>query len=57
MHVSIQVGEEGLQAMAQNCPSLEVLMLAECGQTTDQVVLVIVHFLKRIKTLDLQVRC
>lgn len=48
------VGEEGLQAMAQNCPSLEVLMLAECGQTSDQVVLVIVHFLKRIKTLDLQ---
>lgn len=48
------MGEEGLQCMAQNCPSLEVLMLAECGQTTDQVVLVITHFLKRIKTLDLQ---
>ncbi|XP_045127178.1 F-box/LRR-repeat protein 14-like isoform X3 [Portunus trituberculatus] len=48
------MGESGLQCMAQNCPSLEVLMLAECGQTSDQVVLVITHFLKRIKTLDLQ---
>lgn len=50
------MGESGLQCMAQNCPSLEVLMLAECGQMSDQVVLVITHFLKRIKTLDLQVR-
>lgn len=51
------VGEEGLQYVAKNCPSLEVLMLAECGQTTDQVALVITHFLKRIKTLDLQFCC
>ncbi|XP_053643192.1 F-box/LRR-repeat protein 2 isoform X2 [Cherax quadricarinatus] len=48
------VGESGLEAMARHCPSLEVLMLAECGQTTDQVILVIAHYLKRIKTLDLQ---
>ncbi|XP_071529960.1 uncharacterized protein [Panulirus ornatus] len=50
------IGESGLEAMARQCPSLEVLMLAECGQITDQVILVIAHYLKRIKTLDLQ-RC
>ncbi|XP_042205552.1 dynein regulatory complex subunit 6-like isoform X3 [Homarus americanus] len=48
------IGEAGLEAMARHCPSLEVLMLAECGQTTDQVILVIAHYLRRIKTLDLQ---
>ncbi|XP_063589996.1 F-box/LRR-repeat protein fbxl-1-like isoform X2 [Penaeus indicus] len=50
------VGEEGLINLANQCPSLEVLMLVDCGQTTDQVILVLSHHLKRIKTLDLQ-RC
>ncbi|XP_047498106.1 dynein regulatory complex subunit 6-like isoform X1 [Penaeus chinensis] len=50
------VGEEGLINIANQCPSLEVLMLVDCGQTTDQVILVLSHHLKRIKTLDLQ-RC
>lgn len=51
-----QVGEQGLEAVARNCPSLEVLMLVEVGNTTDQVILVIAHYLKRIKTLDVQVK-
>ncbi|XP_042861938.1 F-box/LRR-repeat protein fbxl-1-like isoform X2 [Penaeus japonicus] len=50
------VGEDGLINLAHRCPSLEVLMLVDCGQTTDQVILVLSHHLRRIKTLDLQ-RC
>ncbi|KAK3882857.1 hypothetical protein Pcinc_012790 [Petrolisthes cinctipes] len=48
------VGDQGLEAVARNCPSLEVLMLVEVSNTTDQVILVIAHYLKRIKTLDIQ---
>ncbi|XP_076047587.1 uncharacterized protein LOC143029082 isoform X2 [Oratosquilla oratoria] len=51
-----QIGEAGLIMMAKQCPSLEVLLLVEVGNTTDGAILAIAHHLKRIKTLDLQ-RC
>ncbi|CAL4123154.1 unnamed protein product [Meganyctiphanes norvegica] len=51
-----QISESGLVTMARNCPSLEVVMLADCSQVSDTVVLAFSYHLKRLKTLDVQ-RC
>lgn len=48
------IAQEGIESVAKQCPSLEILMLVECAKITDHVVLVITHHLKRIKILDVQ---
>ncbi|XP_068241936.1 F-box/LRR-repeat protein 2-like isoform X4 [Palaemon carinicauda] len=48
------IAQDGIESVARECPSLEILMLVECAKITDHSILVITHYLKRLKTLDVQ---
>lgn len=45
--------ENGLKALAQNCPSLEILELSECREINDKAIDYITKYLYRLKTLRL----
>lgn len=50
-----QITHEGLQYVAENCPSLEVIDLWNCFNTRDEGVEVLVTKLRRLKHLNLNV--